>query len=318
MPYTRGSDLFPAITPNMSGMLDVGDGHTIYWEECGNKHGTPIVFLHGGPGAGSASIHRRFFDPDHYRIILLDQRGCGRSTPTAEIENNTTDHLISDLEKLRRFLNIDRWFVFGGSWGSTLALAYGVAHPDKCLGFILRGVFMGRSSEGDWFLKHMGTFQPEAARAFRTFLPKEERENILESYINRLNDPDPSIHIPAAVSWSSYEEACATLLPHHSPTNPDPQSTLCLSRLEAHYFKHSFFMEEGHILKKLHRIIHLPCTIIQGRYDIVCPPVTAETLSRNWPKAHYIVVPDAGHSALEPGIRAALINATQSFKSLTF
>ncbi len=316
MPYTRGSDLFPAITPNISGMLDVGDGHTIYWEECGNPHGTPVVFLHGGPGAGSSSIHRRFFDPVHYRVILLDQRGCGRSTPTADITNNTTDHLIADLEKLRNFLKIERWFVFGGSWGSTLALAYGVTHPDRCLGFILRGIFMGQTYEGDWFLNRMGTFQPEAARAFKTFLPKEERKDLLGSYVKRLNDPDPAIHHPAAVAWSSYEEACATLLPHHGSVNPDPKSTLCLSRLEAHYFVHNFFMKEGFLLKKLHRIIHLPCTIVQGRYDVVCPPVTAETLARNWPKAQFNVIPDAGHSALEPGIRAALINATQAFKAL--
>ena len=317
MPFTHGSDLFPAITPNISGMLDVGSGHSIYWEECGNKQGTPILFLHGGPGAGSASIHRRFFDPTHYRIILLDQRGCGRSIPTAEIDHNTTDDLIEDLEKLRRFLNIDRWFVFGGSWGSTLALAYGVAHPDKCRGFILRGIFTGQEYEGEWFINNMGTFQPEAARAFQQFLPKEERGDLLNSYIKRLNDPDPDIHIPAAISWSGFEEACATLLPHHISANPDPASTLCLARLEAHYFKHKFFMPEGHLFKKLHRIIHLPCIIVQGRYDVVCPPVTAEKLARKWPKAQYIVVPDAGHSALEPGVRAALINATQAFKSLS-
>ncbi|WP_135081887.1 prolyl aminopeptidase [Terasakiella sp. SH-1] len=316
MPFTRGSDLFPAIVPTQSGMLDVGDDHQIYWEECGNPSGTPILFLHGGPGAGCSSIHRRFFDPHHYRIILLDQRGCGRSTPTASIEHNTTDHLIADLEQLRLFLHIDRWFIFGGSWGSTLALAYGVAHPDRCSGFILRGIFMGQSYECDWFLHHMGTFQPEAARAFRTFLPKEERNDILNSYIRRLNDPDPEIHLPAAHAWSSYEESCATLLPYHGSGHPDPLSTLCLARLEAHYFKHNFFMEEDYLINQIHRIIHLPCIIVQGRYDVVCPPITAEHLSNCWQKAQFIVVPDAGHSALESGIRAALINATQAFKSL--
>ncbi|MDV7341110.1 prolyl aminopeptidase [Terasakiella sp. A23] len=316
MPYTRGTDLFPALTPYDSGMLDVGDGHNIYWEECGNPNGVPIVFLHGGPGAGASSIHRRFFDPQHYRIVLLDQRGCGRSTPAASIENNTTADLIKDLEKIRKMRDINRWFVFGGSWGSTLALAYGIAHPDRCLGFILRGIFMGQEYEGEWFINRMGTFHPEAAREFKNFLPESERDDLLNNYIKRLNDPDPQVHHPAAVAWSSYEEACATLLPHHGSYNPDPHNTLCLARLEAHYFKHKFFMDEGHILKKLNRIIHLPCIIVQGRYDVVCPPVTAEKLARKWAKAQFIVVPDAGHSALEPGIRAALVNSTQAFKAL--
>ncbi|SCA56998.1 putative proline iminopeptidase [Candidatus Terasakiella magnetica] len=317
MPFTRGSDLFPAITPNQSGMLDVGDGHHVYWEECGNPQGVALIFLHGGPGAGCSSIHRRFFDPKHYRIILMDQRGCGRSTPTAAIENNTTDHLIDDLEQLRTLLEIERWFIFGGSWGSTLALAYGVAHPKRCRGFILRGIFMGQPYECDWFLNRMGTFQPEAARAFSSFLPLEERRDLLNNYIRRLNHPDPDIHLPAAHAWSSYEEACATLLPYHGSSNPDPVSTLCLARLEAHYFKHQFFMEEDYLLNNLHRITHLPCIIVQGRYDTVCPPVTAEHLSQAWAKAQYIVIPDAGHSALESGIRAALINATQAFKAVS-
>ncbi|WP_417831321.1 prolyl aminopeptidase [Terasakiella sp.] len=315
MPFNHhGSNLFPTLSPNHSGMLDVGDGHSIYWEECGNPDGQPILFLHGGPGAGCAPVHRRFFDPDHYRIVLLDQRGCGRSVPAASIENNTTDHLVADLEKLRRLLKIESWFVFGGSWGSTLALAYGVAHPARCKGFILRGVFMGQDYEGDWFLNKMGTFQPEAARAFIHFLPTEERIDILNNYVRRLNHPDPDIHLPAAVSWSSYEEACATLLPFNNPGQPDPHSTLCLARMEAHYFQHDFFMEKDHLLNKLHRILHLPCIIVQGRYDVVCPPVTAEHLSRSWPNSQLIIVPDAGHSALEPGIRHALVNATQAFK----
>ncbi|NVK19513.1 MAG: prolyl aminopeptidase [Methylocystaceae bacterium] len=316
MPYTPIKDLFPALTPYESGMLDVGDGHTIYWEECGNPDGMPMLFLHGGPGAGASSIHRRFFDPDHYRIILLDQRGCGRSTPAAEVENNTTPQLIHDLEMLRKLRKIDRWFVFGGSWGSTLALAYGVAHPDRCLGFILRGVFLGQAYEGDWFIHKMGTFQPEAARKFQTFLPEDERGNLLDNYVARLNHPDPEIHLPAAIAWSSYEESCATLMPHSPSPNPDPHNTLCLARMEAHYFKHNFFMEEGHLMAKLNRIIHLPAIIVQGRYDLVCPPVTAEKLAKAWPKAQYISVPDAGHSALEAGIRAALVHATQAFKSL--
>jgi len=315
MPFTHGSDLFPAISPHASGMLDVGDGHSIYWEECGNPEGQPILFLHGGPGAGCAPVHRRFFDPQHYRIVLLDQRGCGRSMPPASIEHNTTPALVRDLEKLRKHLNVERWFVFGGSWGSTLALAYGVAHPASCLGFILRGVFMGQDYEGDWFLKGMGTFQPEAARAFVQFLPESERDDVLGNYVRRLNHPDPEIHLPAAEAWSGYEEACATLMPHNGGVHVDPHSTLCLARMEAHYFLNKFFMEPDHLLNKLHRIIHLPCIIVQGRYDVVCPPVTAEHLARSWPKAQYLVIPDAGHSALEPGIRNALVNATQAFKA---
>ncbi len=317
MPFTHEADLFPALSPHQSGMLYVGDGHNIYWEECGNPQGQPILFLHGGPGAGCSSIHRRFFDPQHYRIILMDQRGCGRSTPTAETAHNTTDHLITDIETLRRLLKIENWFVFGGSWGSTLALAYGVAYPKRCRGFILRGIFMGQAYECDWFLHKMGTFQPEAARAFLHFLPKEERKDVMASYLRRLTDPDPDIHLPAAIAWAGYEEACATLHSYPANNSPDPVSTLCLARLEAHYFKNNFFMEEGYLLEKLHRIIHLPCIIVQGRYDVVCPPVTAEHLARSWPKAQYHVVSDAGHSALEPGIRTALIRATQAFKTLS-
>lgn len=317
MPYHRASDLFPALTPNTSGMLDVGKGHRIYWEECGNRTGTPVVFLHGGPGAGAASIHRRFFDPLHYRIILLDQRGCGRSLPSAEISHNTTDDLIEDLERLRDFLTIDRWFVFGGSWGSTLALAYGVAHPKRCRGFILRGVFMGQAYESDWFLHKMGNFYPEAGRAFVNFLREDEQGDLLSSYVARLTDEDENVHMPAALAWAGYEEACAVLLPTYGTSDPDPVTTLCLARLEAHYFQNNFFMREAHLLDNLHKITHLPCTIVQGRYDIICPPKTADKLAQAWPKADYIVVGDAGHSALEPGIRSALINATQAFKFLS-
>jgi proline iminopeptidase len=309
-------DLYPAITPFNSGQLDVGDGHSVYWEECGNPDGQPILFLHGGPGACCSPIHRRFFDPKHYRIILIDQRGCGRSTPTAMVEHNTTQHLIDDLERLRNLLDIDRWFLFGGSWGSTLALAYGVTHPNRCLGFILRGIFMGQDYECDWFLNKMGIFEPEARRTFVHFLPKEERANLIDNYVKRLCDPDPDIHMPAAYAWAAYEEACATLMPHSSHGGGDPKGTLCIARMEAYYFKNNFFMDEDFLIDKLHRIIHLPCIIVQGRYDMVCPPVTAEHLSRSWPKAKLMMIADAGHSALESGIRKGLVNATQAFKSL--
>lgn len=316
MTFLRGSDLFPALNPNATGMLDVGEGHEIYWEDCGNPKGVPIMFVHGGPGAGTASIHRRFFDPSHYRIILWDQRGCGRSRPLAETAANTTDHLISDMEAIRDMLGIERWILMGGSWGSTLSLAYGVAHPERCLGFILRGVFLGQDYECDWFLNHMGTFQPEAARAFIDFLPEDERERPLENYHARLMDDDPDVHLPAARAWATYEERCATLMPQKTVCAPKTISTLCLSRLEVHFFANGFFLKERSLLDEVSKISHLPCMIVQGRYDLVCPPVTADKLHRRWPGSQYVVVPDAGHSALDNGVRTALINATQAFKSI--
>ena len=298
-------------------MLPLDGGHVMYWEEAGSPRGLPVLFLHGGPGAGCTPAYRRFFDPAAYRILLFDQRGAGRSTPGAETQSNTTQHLIRDIETLRRHLSVDRWLVFGGSWGSTLALAYGEAHPERCLGFVLRGVFLGRRAEVDWFLHGMGTFFPEAHRAFLAPIPPEERgDGLLAAYHRRLTDPDPRVHLPAARAWSRYESACSALRPGPADTAAvaGDRAALSLARLEAHYFKNGLFLRDGQLLGDLHRIKGLPATIVQGRYDVVCPIATADELARAWPGAEYMPVPEAGHSAMEFGIRSALVSATERMK----
>lgn len=311
------TELFPPIEPYASGMLAVDDRHTLYWEECGNPNGMPVLFLHGGPGAGASPVHRRFFDPNFYRIIIFDQRGSGRSTPLGELRDNSTGHLIADIEKLRGLLHVDRWLVFGGSWGSTLALAYGEAYPERCLGFILRGIFLCRSAEVDWFLYGMRTVFPEAWHDFAHFLPESERGDLLAGYYRRLTDANPTVHGPAARAWSRFEGVCSTLLPNPDTTLPNPAEdaiAIALSRIEAHYFVNRIFLPNNDLLAKINRLRRHPCTIIQGRYDMVCPIVTADDLARAWPEARYVVVPDAGHSALEPGIRTALVTATERFR----
>ena len=312
------SELYPALEPRRSGMLPLDGGHAMYWEECGNPAGVPVVFLHGGPGAGSAPNHRRFFDPAAYRIVIFDQRGAGRSTPLGEIADNTTPHLVADIERLREHLGIARWLVFGGSWGSTLALAYGEAHPDRCLGFVLRGIFLCRKSEIDWFLYGLRTLFPEAWEAFVAPIPPAERGDLLAAYYRRLTHPDPAVHMPAAHAWSIYEGSCSTLLPSAETVSyfAGDVVALGLARIEAHYFTHDIFLPENALLDNVGRIRHLPCTIVQGRYDAVCPIVTADELRRAWPEARYVVVPDAGHSAWEPGICAELVRATESFKTI--
>lgn len=298
-------------------MLDVGESHRIHWEETGDPNGVPVVFLHGGPGAGSMPDHRRFFDPNFYRVIVFDQRGAGRSEPNATIADNTTAHLIADLEKLRRLLAIDRWLVFGGSWGSTLALAYGEAHPDRCLGFILRGIFLGRASEIEWFLYGLKRFFPEAWRAFSGHIPRSERDDLLRAYHARLVNPDPNVHLPAAQAWAGYEGACSTLRPSHDGLRHAgaDRHCLCLARIEAHYFVNDCFLPANALLGNLGAVRHLPCHIVQGRYDAVCPIETADELAASWPRARYVIVPDAGHSAWEPGILAGLVDATEQMKA---
>lgn len=305
-------DLYPPIDAHATGTLDVGDGHVMYWDCSGNPDGVPVVLFHGGPGAGCAPIHRRFFDPDHFRIILFDQRGCGLSTPFGETAANTTDHLINDIEALRRHLGVEDWFVFGGSWGATLALAYGQAHPDRCRGFVLRGVFLGTADEMDWFLTGMGRFFPQAWQAFTEHVGETSPQALIAAYWDRLNDPDPSVAQAAAESWAGYETACARLL----PTNSEPGGTwaVALTRMEVHYFRHAMFLDEGQLLNTLSRIDHLPAIIVQGRYDVICPPKTANALADAWPNATLVMVPDAGHAALESGIRSALIRATDHFR----
>ena len=310
------SELFPPIDPYQTGILPVDDIHTLYWEQSGNPRGVPVLFLHGGPGAGASPTHRRFFDPNHYRIVVMDQRGAGRSTPLGEVRRNTTELLVEDAERLRRHLGIERWLLFGGSWGSTLALAYGQTHPERCLGLILRGIFLMRKSEIDWFLHSMRTIFPEAWAAFAGHIPAEERGDLLEAYWRRLDSPDAATRMAAARVWGMYEGSCSSLLP--SPeliaTSAEDTHALGLARIEAHYFRSNRFTPEDRLLRDVHRIRHLPGAIVQGRYDIVCPIASADELRRAWPEAEYRVVPDAGHSAMEPGIRAALVQVTERFK----
>ena len=311
-------DLFPDVEPYERGRLDVDPPHDLYWEQSGNPKGAPILFVHGGPGAGATPAHRRFFDPAHYRIIVTDQRGAGRSKPLGDLTDNTTDHLVADMEALRERLGLDSWFLFGGSWGSSLVLAYAIAHPERCRGLILRGIFLCRRPEVDWFMTGMRRVFPEAWRRFSEYLPEAERHDLLTNYHRRLIDPDPDIHLPAAKIWAQYEGACSTLLPSADAASSfaDPAKSLGLARIEAHYFVNDLFMPEDHLLNGVERFRHVPGVIVQGRYDMVCPLESADALSRAWPEADYVIVPDAGHSAMEPGIRKALVQATERFKSI--
>lgn len=310
-------DLYNAIEPFETGMLRVDPIHSLYWEQCGNPDGVPILFLHGGPGGGCAPGHRRFFDPDHYRAILFDQRGAGRSTPYAEIRGNDTPSLIDDIEALRLEMNVDRWHVFGGSWGSTLALAYAQSHPERVLSLILRGVFLGRKWEIDWFLSGMGNFQPEAYQDFISFLNPNERLQPLQAYYARLCNPDPKIHEPAARAWAEYEARCATLNNNLSASSMiNGISPLALSRIEVHYFVNAIFMQEGELLANVDRLKGMPGRIIQGRYDCVCPPKSAFELAEAWTDSDLILLNDAGHSAAEPSIASALVQATDAFRTI--
>ena len=313
-------DLFPEIGPFESGYLPVSGGHVLYWEQVGNPRGAPVLFLHGGPGAGAGAVHRRFFDPSHWRVVIFDQRGAGRSRPLGSLEANTTPDLVADVETLRRHLGIDRWLLFGGSWGSTLALAYAQAYPDRVGGCVLRGVFLGRREEVDWFLHGLAALFPDAHAAFAGFLPEHERGDLLGGYQRRLNDPDPAVHMPAARAWSVYEGSCSTLLPSPDTVSSFAQdrTALGLARIEAHYFTHRLFLpdedSEGGLLGAMGRIAHIPAEIVQGRYDVICPPRTAFALAAAWPSARLTIVPDAGHSALEPGVRRALVAAVERFR----
>jgi proline iminopeptidase len=308
--------LFPEIEPRASGMLRLDALHSMYWEESGRPDGIPAVFLHGGPGAGSTPRHRRFFDPDAYRIVVYDQRGAGRSKPLGELRDNSTPHLVADLEALRRHLGVERWLVFGGSWGSTLALAYAEAHPERCLGLVLRGIFLCRRSEIEWFLYGLRAVFPEPWERFAGFLPQAERADLLKSYHRRLVDPDPAVHMAAARAWSVYEGSCSTLLPSPETVTyfAGDVVALGLARIEAHYFLNDIFLPENALLANAHRLRGVPGVIVQGRYDMVCPIVSAHELHLAWPEAEYRVVPDAGHSAWEPGILGALVEATERFK----
>jgi proline iminopeptidase len=296
--------------------MPVSAGHVMYWEQVGHPRGQPVLFLHGGPGAGAGAVHRRFFDPAFWRVIIFDQRGAGRSRPLGSLVANTTQDLVDDIEQLRRHLRLDRWLLFGGSWGSTLALAYAQAHPDRVAGLVLRGVFLGRRAEVDWFLHGLAAIFPDAHSQFAQFLPENERHDLLGAYLRRLTDPDPAIHMSAARAWSVYEGSCSTLLPSPDTVASFAQdrTALGLARIEAHYFAHDLFLPPEGLLGRMHRIGHLPAEIVQCRYDMVCPTRTAFELAAAWPAARLTIIPDAGHSALEPGIRRSLVAAVERFR----
>jgi proline iminopeptidase len=318
---TRNGDLYPSIEPYRAGQLPVDDIHTLYWEECGNPMGVPVLFLHGGPGAGCSPEHRRFFDPQYYRIVLFDQRGAGRSTPHGETTNNTTALLVSDIEKLRTLLNISTWHLFGGSWGSTLALAYAQTHPRTCLSLTLRGIFLLRAVEVDWFVHGLRNFAPRSWEQFVEFLPESLRADICNGYWTQLNHELPEIRLAAANSWASYEAQSVSLRPNAAaPTraaaslNPPvlsasaSKSAVGLARLEVHYMRSNRFVPDDALLRGVERIRHIPCAIVQGKYDLLCPPITAVALHSAWPESSLQIIEDAGHSAFEPGIRAALVS----------
>jgi proline iminopeptidase len=309
--------LYPVPEPYASGFLPVSDLHTIYWEESGSAAGKPVVFVHGGPGDGTNPQYRRFFDPEEYRIVLFDQRGCGRSTPYAEIRENTTWDLVADMERLRALRGIERWQVFGGSWGSTLGLAYAQKHPDRVTEMVLRGIFLLRSSELRWFYQEGAShIFPDAWEAYEAAIPPEERHDYLAAYHRRLTSPDPAVNLPAAKAWSIWEGSTSKLLPDpaYAAHFGDEARALAFARIESHYFAHRAFLDaDDQLLRDVPRIRHLPATIVGGRYDLVCPIRSAWDLHRAWPEAELMIVPDAGHSALEAGISRALVAATDRY-----
>jgi proline iminopeptidase len=313
-------DLYPPIQPYDQGMLAVSPLHTLHYEQCGDPAGQPIVFLHGGPGGGIDPVYRQYFDPQRWRVVLFDQRGCGKSCPYAELRENTTWDLVADIEKLRQHLGVERWFVFGGSWGSTLALAYGQTHPQSCLGFILRGIFLLRSFEIRWFYQSGASyFFPDAWQHYLEPIPPEERDDLLAAYHRRLTDPDREVRLKAARAWSVWEASTSKLIPSPELIERFGRGEFAeaFARIECHYFVNRGFLDpEDRLLRGVERIRHLPGIIVQGRYDVVCPPISAWELHQAWPEAEFQLIPDAGHSMTEPGIRAALLEATDRFASL--
>ncbi len=309
---------FPEIEAFQTGRLKVSSLHEIYYEQAGNPKGRPVVFLHGGPGGGINSDHRRFFDPSHYHIILFDQRGCGQSTPHAELEGNTTWDLVDDIEKLREHLGIKNWLVFGGSWGSTLALAYAIAHAEKVCALILRGIFLCRPSELKWFYQE-GASQifPDYWARYHDFIPKEERANFIQAYYRRLTSVDADMRLQSARIWSQWESATSYLLikPEAIEDFEDPHKALAFARIECHYFiNNAFFKTDNYLLENAAKLKNIPGYIVQGRYDMVCPAQSAWELHQAWPGSKLHITPEAGHAAGEPGNRAALITATEACK----
>ncbi|NME78682.1 prolyl aminopeptidase [Rhodococcus sp. 105337] len=315
-------ELYPPLEPYEQGMLDVGDGQQLYWEVSGNPAGKPAVFLHGGPGGGVSPMQRRFFDPDAYRIVLFDQRGCGRSLPHvadgADLSVNTTDHLVADIERLRTHLGVEQWLVFGGSWGSTLALTYSQRHPDRVTELVLRGIFLLRRSEIDWYYNGgAGEVFPDLWEGFTAPLAAAEPgEHPVDTYHRLLHSPDPDVALDAAIAWSTWEGATSTLLPHPDRVaeTSEPRFALAFARIENHYFYHRGFLEDGQILRDAHLLHRIPGVIVQGRYDVVCPARSAWDLHRAWPQSDLRIVDDAGHAATEPGITHELLEATDRFR----
>ncbi|HEY9851545.1 MAG TPA: prolyl aminopeptidase [Leptolyngbyaceae cyanobacterium] len=313
-------ELYPPIEPYKEGKLQVSDLHTIHFEESGNPNGKPIVLLHGGPGGGCPPFYRQYFHPEKWRLIMFDQRGCGKSTPHAELRENTTWDLVNDIEKLREHLGIEKWVVFGGSWGSTLSLAYSETHPERCKGIILRGIFMLRRKELQWFYQEGTSYIfPDAWEEYLKPIPPEERGDMITAYYKRLTHSDPNIRMEAARAWSVWEGSTSRLFPDPNLMQKfgEDRFAEAFARIECHYFMNKgFFDPEDQLLLNVDRIRHIPGVIIHGRYDIVCPMISAWELHRAWPEAELIVIPDAGHSMSEPGILSALIEATDKFAEL--
>ncbi|MGB3289658.1 MAG: prolyl aminopeptidase [Burkholderiaceae bacterium] len=309
--------MYPEIQPYAHGFLDTGDGHQVYWELCGNPQGKPAVFLHGGPGSGCSAAHRRLFDPQRYKVLLFDQRGCGRSTPHASLDNNTTWHLVADIERLRdEVLGAEKILVFGGSWGSTLALAYGQKHPDRVSEMILRGIFAIRREELAWFYQEGASrIYPDYWEDYLAPIPVDERHDLIAAYRRRLTGSDRQAQLRAAHAWSLWESRSITLLQSaaHEKTHSADDSALAFARIENHYFVHNGFMDEGQLIRDAHLLHGIPGVIIQGRYDMCTPAKTAWELHRAWPQAEFHMVPDAGHAFDEPGILKQLLAATDKF-----
>ena len=310
--------LYPEIEPHKNGHLDVGSGHSVYWELCGNPDGKSVVFLHGGPGAGVSDNHRRQFNPEKYKILLFDQRGCGRSTPYASLENNTTWDLVADIEKLRtEVAKVDKWQVFGGSWGSTLSLSYAQTHPERVTELVLRGIFLFQQYELDWMYKEGGASQlfPDKWDEFVAHIPEDERDDLMTAYHRRLTSFDQEVQLRAAKSWSKWEADIVTLLP--SPQNveefTEPEKAIAIARIENHYMVNNGWLDEGQLLRDAHKVKDIPGVIVQGRYDCCTPPVAAWQLKKAWPEVELNIVPDASHMYNEPGILDGLIRATDRF-----
>ena len=312
-------ELYPAIDTHRSGWLRVSDLHEIYWEESGNPAGKPVVFLHGGPGGGTDARMRRFFDPTRYRIVIFDQRGCGKSRPYASLVDNTTWHLVSDIERLREHLGIDSWQVFGGSWGSTLALAYAQSHPQRVTELVLRGIFLVRPWEFRWFYETpdgTGALYPDLYEEFVKPIPPAERGELMQAYYRRLTSDDPKVRREAARAWSVWEGATSFLRlnPDYVAKFEEDEVADAFARIECHYFINGGFLRTpSQLLDDVPKIRHLPCTIVQGRYDVVCPMKSAWDLHRAWPEADLRIIADAGHSAFEPGILSELVTATDRY-----